>query len=61
LLTGGKTVCNIFRCGQTVFSPLPEAKVLNKDDDTKAENIKKQNLISYYYHGSYFLRPCGAV
>jgi hypothetical protein len=47
-MNGGKTVCISFLCGQTVFSPLPEAKVLNKDDGTKAENIKKQNLISCY-------------
>ena len=57
LMTGGKTVCIIFLCWQTVFSPPPEAKVLNKDAGTKVKNINKRNLISYYTLRLLFLTP----
>ena len=43
LMNGGKTVCISFLCGQTVFSPLPDTRVWNKDDDKKSKNIIQQN------------------
>ena len=43
LMNGGKTVCISFLCGQTVFSPLSDTRVWNKDDGKETKNIIQQS------------------
>ena len=45
LMNGGKTVCISFLCGQTVFSPLPDTRVWNKDDGKETKNIIQQDYL----------------
>ena len=45
LKNGEKTICISFICWQRVFSPLSEAKVLNKDGDKETKNIIQQDKL----------------